>query len=154
MTLLYFIGGLAGLILGANLLVRGASRLALSAGISPLVVGLTIVAFGTSSPELAVSVGAVAAGQTDIAIGNVVGSNVLNVLLIGGFFRSLEFTCINALSFAEVEPARMSRATTLSAVWQQLSLSAGVAAGALIVELTLRYKRDAAIGAGSNVSAK
>ena len=84
MTLLYFIGGLAGLILGANLLVRGASRLALSAGISPLVVGLTIVAFGTSSPELAVSVGAVAAGQTDIAIGNVVGSNVLNVLLILG----------------------------------------------------------------------
>lgn len=84
MTLLYFIGGLVGLVLGANLLVRGASRLALSLGISPLVVGLTIVAFGTSSPELAVSVGAVAGGQTDIAIGNVVGSNVLNVLLILG----------------------------------------------------------------------
>lgn len=84
MTLLMFIGGLIGLIAGAELLVRGASKLALSFGISPLVVGLTIVAFGTSSPELAVSVGAVANGQTDIAIGNVVGSNVLNVLFILG----------------------------------------------------------------------
>lgn len=84
MTLLIFIAGLAGLIAGAELLVRGASKLALSFGLSPLVVGLTIVAFGTSSPELAVSVGAVANGQTDIAIGNVVGSNVLNVLFILG----------------------------------------------------------------------
>jgi cation:H+ antiporter len=84
MTLLLFIAGLAGLIAGAELLVRGASKLALSFGLSPLVVGLTIVAFGTSSPELAVSVGAVSNGQTDIAIGNVVGSNVLNVLFILG----------------------------------------------------------------------
>ncbi|MFP5466009.1 MAG: calcium/sodium antiporter [Gammaproteobacteria bacterium] len=84
MTLLMFLAGLAGLIAGAELLVRGASRLALSFGISPLVVGLTIVAFGTSSPEMAVSVGAVMDGRTDIAIGNVVGSNILNVLLILG----------------------------------------------------------------------
>jgi cation:H+ antiporter len=78
---------LAGLVLllsGAELLVRGASRLALGWGISPLVVGLTIVALGTSSPELAVSVRASLAGQTDIAIGNVVGSNIFNVLCILG----------------------------------------------------------------------
>ncbi len=84
MTLLLFIAGLVGLIAGAELLVRGASKLALSFGLSPLVVGLTIVAFGTSSPELAVSVGAVAGGQSDIAIGNVVGSNIFNVLFILG----------------------------------------------------------------------
>ena len=84
MTLLLFIGGLIGLVLGAELLVRGASKLALSFGISPLVVGLTIVAFGTSAPEMAVSVGAVLDGQTDIAIGNVVGSNIFNVLFILG----------------------------------------------------------------------
>ncbi len=84
MTLLLFLGGLLGLILGAELLVRGASKLALSWGISPLVVGLTIVAFGTSSPELAVSVGAALDGKTDIAVGNVVGSNVFNVLFILG----------------------------------------------------------------------
>jgi len=84
MTILLFIGGLVGLIIGAELLVRGASKLALSFGISPLVVGLTIVAFGTSAPEMAVSVGAVLDGRTDIAIGNVVGSNILNVLFILG----------------------------------------------------------------------
>jgi cation:H+ antiporter len=84
MNLLLFFAGLVSLVLGANLLVRGASRLALSFGISPLVVGLTVVAFGTSAPELAVSVGAVAAGQTDIAVGNVVGSNIFNVLFILG----------------------------------------------------------------------
>jgi cation:H+ antiporter len=84
MTTLLFLGGLIGLVLGAELLVRGASKLALSFGISPLVVGLTIVAFGTSAPELAVSTGAALSGQTDIAIGNVVGSNIFNVLFILG----------------------------------------------------------------------
>jgi len=79
-----FIGGLVALIAGAELLVRGASRVALSLGISPLVVGLTIVAIGTSSPEVAVSVGATLNGQTDIAVGNVVGSNIFNVLFILG----------------------------------------------------------------------
>ncbi|TXI95786.1 MAG: calcium/sodium antiporter [Aquabacterium sp.] len=79
-----FIGGLVALVLGAGWLVRGAAKLALSFGISPLVVGLTVVAFGTSAPELAVSAGAVLDGKVDIAIGNVVGSNILNVLLILG----------------------------------------------------------------------
>ena len=73
---LMFAGGLAALVVGADLLVRGASRLALSFGISPLVVGLTIVAFGTSAPEMAVSTGAVLNGQTGLAMGNVVGSNI------------------------------------------------------------------------------
>jgi cation:H+ antiporter len=84
MTLLSFIAGLVALVLGAELLVRGASRLALTFGISPLVVGLTIVAFGTSAPEAAVSVGAVLNGTGNIAIGNVVGSNIFNVLFILG----------------------------------------------------------------------
>jgi cation:H+ antiporter len=67
-------------VLGANLLVRGASKLALSFGISPLVVGLTIVAFGTSAPEVSVSVASVLEGKTDMAMGNVVGSNIFNIL--------------------------------------------------------------------------
>jgi cation:H+ antiporter len=83
-NILLFLLGLAALIAGSSLLVRGASKMALSFGISPLVVGLTIVAFGTSSPEVAVSVGAVLDGKTDIAIGNVVGSNIFNVLFILG----------------------------------------------------------------------
>ena len=84
MNILLFIAGLAALVVGSSLLVRGASKLALSFGISPLVVGLTIVAFGTSAPEVAVSVGAVLEGKPDIAIGNVVGSNIFNVLFILG----------------------------------------------------------------------
>ena len=84
MTLFLFVVGLGLLILGAELLVRGASRLAVSFGISPLVVGLTVVAFGTSSPELAVSVQSTWSGQVDIALGNVVGSNIFNVLFILG----------------------------------------------------------------------
>jgi cation:H+ antiporter len=82
--LVFFLLGLGALVVGAEALVRGASRIALSLGISPLVVGLTIVAMGTSSPEIAVSVGAVMNGSTDIAVGNVVGSNVFNVLFILG----------------------------------------------------------------------
>ncbi|AWI79933.1 sodium:calcium antiporter [Parazoarcus communis] len=81
---LLFLLGLVTLVIGAELLVRGASRLAVSFGISPLVVGLTVVAFGTSAPEMAVSVGSALNGNPDIAIGNVVGSNIANVLLILG----------------------------------------------------------------------
>jgi cation:H+ antiporter len=91
-----FLGGLIGLVAGAELLVRGASKLALSWGISPLVVGLTIVAFGTSAPEVAVSVGAALDGRTDIAIGNVVGSNVFNVLFILGLSALIIPLTVNA----------------------------------------------------------
>ena len=81
---LLFVLGLVALVAGAEVLVRGASRLAVSWGISPLVVGLTVVAFGTSAPEMAVSVDAALSGSADLAIGNVVGSNIANVLLILG----------------------------------------------------------------------
>jgi cation:H+ antiporter len=81
---LQFLLGLAALVAGAEALVRGASKIALTLGISPLVVGLTIVALGTSAPEVAVSVGAVLNDRHDLAIGNVVGSNILNVLLVLG----------------------------------------------------------------------
>ncbi|MBE9125673.1 MULTISPECIES: calcium/sodium antiporter [unclassified Coleofasciculus] len=83
-TLLLFITGVFLLVAGAEILVRGASRLAVTAGLSPLVVGLTVVAYGTSAPELAVSVQSSYAGQADIATGNVVGSNIANILLILG----------------------------------------------------------------------
>ena len=81
---LSILGGLVTLIVGGELLVRGASLLALSLRISPLVIGLTVVAFGTSAPELGVSLQAAVRGAADVAIGNVVGSNICNVLLILG----------------------------------------------------------------------
>jgi cation:H+ antiporter len=72
------------LLLGAEVLVRGATRLAAALGVSPLVIGLTLVAFGTSAPELAVSVQAALAARPEIALGNVVGSNIFNVFLVLG----------------------------------------------------------------------
>jgi cation:H+ antiporter len=83
-TILFLLAGFLILISGAELLVGGASRLATDLGISPLVVGLTIVAFGTSSPELAVSLLSAYGGQPGLALGNVVGSNICNILLILG----------------------------------------------------------------------
>lgn len=84
MTALMFVGGLVVLTIGAEVLVRGASALAAAAKISPLVIGLTVVAYGTSAPELVVSVQSSFRGQADIAMGNVLGSNIFNVLFILG----------------------------------------------------------------------
>ncbi|MFW5829651.1 MAG: calcium/sodium antiporter [Planctomycetota bacterium] len=84
MAIVMLVGGLLILILGADLLVRGASSLAWSWGVAPLVVGLTVVAFGTSAPEIAVSVQASLAEQGGLALGNVIGSNLFNVLVILG----------------------------------------------------------------------
>lgn len=76
--------GLVLLVGGGELLVRGAAGLAARIGMSPLVVGLTVVAFATSAPELAVTLGAVLSGEPGLAVGNVVGSNIANVLMILG----------------------------------------------------------------------
>lgn len=78
------LGGLVLLVAGADVLVRGASRLAVMLGVSPLVVGLTVVAFGTSAPELAVGVGGALREAGGLAVGNAVGSNIFNVLAILG----------------------------------------------------------------------
>ena len=84
MVIVQLVVGLVLLVIGAEALVRGASRLASAMGISALVIGLTVVAFGTSTPELAVSVQSAFQGRADIAVGNVVGSNIFNVLFILG----------------------------------------------------------------------
>ena len=72
---------------------------------------------------------------------------MIAILLSGGFFRSLQFTSINTIGYAEIDPPRMSRATALIAAAQQLSLSTGVAAGALVVEITLRLRHATAMSA-------
>lgn len=87
-AMIYFIFliviGLVLLVAGADFLVKGAARLALSFGVSSLVVGLTVVAFGTSAPEMSVSVMSAYNGQAAMAVGNIVGSNIFNVLFILG----------------------------------------------------------------------
>ncbi|HSV86994.1 MAG TPA: hypothetical protein VLH85_10490, partial [Levilinea sp.] len=96
MILVYMAGGFLTLIIGAESLVRGASRLAAALGISPLIIGLTVVAFGTSSPELAVSVQAALRGSADVAVGNVVGSNIINILLILGISAIITPLAVNS----------------------------------------------------------
>jgi cation:H+ antiporter len=97
LTYLLFTLGLAMLFFGGEALVRGASAVARHFHLSPMVIGLTIVGFGTSAPELLVSLQAALEGKSEIAIGNVVGSNIANILLILG---------ISALIAPLIIPAR------------------------------------------------
>ncbi|MCW5732388.1 MAG: calcium/sodium antiporter [Alphaproteobacteria bacterium] len=87
---LLLVGGLVLLIAGGDLLVRGAVQVASRLGVSPLVIGLTLVGFGTSAPELVTSVQAALIGAPGIAFGNIVGSNIANVLLIVGISAALQ----------------------------------------------------------------
>lgn len=84
LAIVYLILGFVLLIVAAEYLVKGAAAIATTLGISPLIVGLTVVAFGTSAPELAVSIMAAFRGQADLAVGNVIGSNIFNILVILG----------------------------------------------------------------------
>ncbi|MAO24892.1 MAG: sodium:calcium antiporter [Phycisphaerae bacterium] len=84
LEILGLVAGLAILIVGADLLVRGAAQLARVLGLSPFAIGVTVVAFGTSAPELFASIGAALLDVEELAIGNVVGSNIANILLILG----------------------------------------------------------------------
>jgi len=81
---LQILGGFVGLLIGGELLVRGAAAIAVRLGMSPLVVGVVIVGFGTSAPELVTCIKAALAGAPGIAMGNIVGSNICNILLILG----------------------------------------------------------------------
>ncbi|MFA7245167.1 MAG: calcium/sodium antiporter [Candidatus Magasanikbacteria bacterium] len=98
-TILFLIVGIAILIYGADTLVKGAASLAKKLGISSMVIGLTVVAFGTSMPEMVVNLLSAYKGTTDIAIGNIIGSNIANILLILG---------ISAIVF----PLAVKKATT------------------------------------------
>ena len=103
---LLLLAGFIVLIKGADLFVDGAARLARGMNVSPMAVGLTVVAFGTSAPELFVNVSAGISGSTDIALGNVVGSNIANILLILG---------ISAM----IRPLTISKGT----VWKEIPFS-------------------------------
>ena len=134
---LMFVLGLAALVAGAEALVRGASKIALSFGISPLVVGLTIVAMGTSSPEVAVSVGAVLNGNSDIAVGNVVGSNILNVLLVLGVSAVIAPLVVHSQLIRQEVPIMIG--ATLLLVVMLLDARLGRLEGALLVVLLVGY---------------
>ena len=95
-ALAWFLLGIAALIGGAELIVRGGSRLAAHLGIPPIVIGLTIVAIGTSTPELAVGIEAALRGAGPLAVGNIAGTNIVNILLILGLSALLRPLAIEA----------------------------------------------------------
>ncbi len=114
-SLLLLIAGLASLVAGGHVLVTAAVQLASSLGLSQAVIGLTIVALGTSLPELATSVVAALRGQGDIAIGNVVGSNMFNILGILGVTAAIRPLQLGAIS--QIDLAVMVGLAALLALW-------------------------------------
>ena len=84
LQILMLVVGFILLIKGADILISGASSIAANFKVSKMLIGLTIIAFGTSAPELAISISSLASGSTDMLIGNVVGSNIMNILLLIG----------------------------------------------------------------------
>lgn len=117
MVLLSLLGGLVLLIVGGELLVSGAAKLAARFGVPALVIGLTVVAFGTSAPELMVTLSAAweGGGAANLALGNVVGSNIFNVLLILGVCAMLAPLVVN-MSMVRVEIPLMILASAV-ALW-------------------------------------
>ena len=116
LDLLLFLGGLVVLVTGGHALVNGASAVARRFGLSSLVIGLTVVAWGTSAPELAVCLGAALRGQGDMALGNVVGSNIINILGVLG---------VSAL----VTPLVVSRRL----VWHDVPILVGLSAAVFVL---------------------
>lgn len=108
-----FLAGLVIIVLGAELLLRGASRIALLLGIPPIVIGLTIVSVGTSAPELAVGLTAVAEGKGALAVGNIAGTNMLNILFILGLSAWIRPLPLRLLSIRLDVPVMIATAAVL-----------------------------------------
>lgn len=151
--LVRFLVGLALLVWGAERLVHGSSSLARRLGVRPLVIGLTVVAFGTSSPELAVSLGSGVAGRPEIALGNVVGSNIFNVLLILGISATITPLVVSArlVRFDVPVMIGVSALTLLLALDGRIGRTDGVfllAIGTAYFYLLYRTARRSAVTAG------
>lgn len=137
MTYVLLVVGFVVLVGGAEVLVRGASSLAVRTGLSPVVVGLTVVAFGTSAPELAVSVGAARSGQAGLAIGNVVGSNIANVLLVLGVSALVGGGLVVAQKVVRIDAPIMVVASVLVLVLALDGRIGGVEGGVLVAGIAV-----------------
>ena len=137
-TVLSFIIGTTVLIYGADIMVRGAARIAASSGLSPVVIGLTVVAFGTSAPELAVSLGAALQGTSDLALGNVVGSNIANILLVLGLSAVVGSGLVVAFRIVRIDVPIMIGASA-AVIVLGLDGSLGRVDGALFVAALIAY---------------
>lgn len=108
-----FLAGLVIVIIGAELLLRGASRFASLIGLKPIIIGLTIVSIGTSMPELAVGIAAVSEGRSAIAVGNIAGTNIINILLILGLSAAIRRLPLELLSIKLDVPVMIASALIL-----------------------------------------
>ena len=131
---LEFIAGLALLILGGELLVRGAVAAALKARIAPLIVGLTVVSFGTSAPELFTSLSAALNGSSNIALGNVMGSNIANIALILGLTALLKPVLVDRRVLYRDAPVMILASLAMWWVVSDLNISANEG-GALLLAM-------------------
>jgi cation:H+ antiporter len=110
---LLFLGGLVIIVLGAELLLRGASRLATLLGVPPVVIGLTVVTLGTTMPELAVGITAALEGRSGLVVGNIAGTNVFNILVVLGLSAVVRPLPLHLLSFKLDVPVMIGAALTL-----------------------------------------
>lgn len=148
---LLFAAGLALLVVGAELLVRGAVRTAECFGVSPLLIGLTLVGFGTSTPELVTSVQAALVGSPGIAVGNIVGSNIANILLILGAAALLRPIAVESRALKRDGGVVLAASLLFAAAAASVGLARGigvvfVAALAAYLFFAYRQERDLADG--------
>ncbi len=135
--ILFIAGGLIGLFIGGEGLIRGSASLSLRIGISPLVVGLTVVAFGTSSPELLVSLKAAVDGNSTIALGNVIGSNIANIALILGIAALIRPLQVHANVIKREIPIMIGSSVLL--ILFLLNGTLGFAEGLIFIILLIAY---------------
>jgi cation:H+ antiporter len=140
-----FAGGLAGVVYGADLLVNGGTTLAREAGVSEEVIGLTMIAIGTSLPELAASGMAALRGHTDVAIGNIVGSNLFNLLGVAGGVAAVA-TLPVALQIRDFDMWVMLAATVMILGYLALGIRLGRRQGALFFGLYSAYIAAQVVG--------
>jgi cation:H+ antiporter len=146
-TWVALIAGLALLVVGGELLVRGAVQLAERMGVSPLLIGLTLVGFGTSTPELVTSVQASLAGSPGIAVGNIVGSNIANILLILGLAALMSPIAVGSNALRRdgtLVVATAALMVVLGFVWTLDRLAGGVFVLLLVGYLVLAWRTERA----------
>lgn len=151
-TALPVLGGLVLLTLGGEFLVRGAVRIAGMMGMSPLLIGLTLVGFGTSMPEVVTSVQASLSGSSGIAIGNIVGSNIANILLILGLAALICPITVGVSALRRDSAMVVFTALLLGAAgwWWTMDRTVGVAFTLLLAGyLAYAYRQERAIPAAS-----
>jgi len=134
---LLFLGGLVIIVLGAEMLLRGASRLATLLGVPPVIIGLTLVSVGTSVPELAVGVTAAFEGRSGLAVGNIAGTNIFTILVILGLSAAVRPLPLRLLSFKLDVPVMIGAALTLIVLAWDGTL--GRADGLLLLIAALSY---------------